>query len=194
MTDDEQAAQIDDMCDRWATIPGSFESREQFRLTTGENIDVFVTLGFASMRAAARGLAKTGFGTSTAMPDRDHLYFWAWTGEVFFGKRSPFLGRDNKFDIEIKELAQDVLTIALVIDAPAYVTIEPSQSLKPQLIHDMLMHSFGRLPYLAFPLLEGLVKRSCKDYIKPNGEVRKKWKARGQEIQAGEAGRRTPLL
>ena len=112
MTDEQRAAQIDDMSDRWATTPGSFESREQFRLTAQDR-DVFVTLGFASTRAAARGLAKTGFQTGSAIVDLDHMYFWAWTGEVFFGRRSPFLGTDNNLDLEIKDLARDVFTHAL---------------------------------------------------------------------------------
>jgi hypothetical protein len=163
--------------------------REQFRLTA-QNIDVFVTLGFASMRAAARGLAKTGFGTRTAKPDVDHLYFWAWTTEVFFGKRSPFLGTD-KFDVEIKELAQDAFTHALSVDTFAYLTMpEPAQSLKQLLIVDMLKRSFARLPYLAFPLLEGLVKRSCENYVARNGEVLDDWKARGREYKKAKSGQK----
>jgi hypothetical protein len=114
--------------------------------------------------------------------------------EVFFGKRSPFLGTD-KFDVEIKELAQDVYTHALSVDTPAYLTMpEPAQSLKQLLILDMLKRSFARLPYLAFPLLERLVKRSCKDYVAPNGEVRKKWKARGgKEYKQAKPGK-NPLF
>lgn len=179
---------IRNLCQSWlqaTAIPGGGigigGQSEGFRLLN--NGVVFHDLDYDALRAACLGLSSVLLmpGLNTVI-DWDHKWFWAWCGEVLCGGGSEYFGHE---DHELKEL------MGLCIRASLAGTYRPdhagweqqrdqSMSMEPN-AREWIQRSQTALGYLAFPLLEGIVKRHCAAFVSMSGEVVQAFEVPGLE-------------
>lgn len=159
---------IKKLCDAWTQNSikqeGGFvvdAQTEKCRLRN--NGIVFPELNFNEIRAACIGLTNVLIhnGLNTII-DRDHYLLWAWLAELIMQDRTYFPYEEH----EIKELFDCTFRIALSQRAnnsdfqTNYIITQK---------HLVLTH-------LSMPLLEGLLKKLCKNFVTYNGRVIKEFK------------------
>jgi hypothetical protein len=123
---------------------------EKFRLQA--NDIQFHKLNYEELCAALVGLTKVLiFPRLNTLIASDHIYFWAWCAEII-------LSDGNYFSIQEREIRELLSTVvrALIDDSNSSYLAD-----KRHLIAS----------YLAFPLLEGLLKKKCSAFVDSNGQV-----------------------
>lgn len=177
---------IQALCESWlaatALPEGGFGiggASERFRLLN--NGIVFHELDHEGLRAACLGLSTVLLmpGLNTVI-DWDHQWFWAWCGELLCGSGSDYFSHE---DYELRNL------MGLCIRATLAGTYRPDEqgweqqrdqtmSMEPN-SREWIQRSQIALGYLAFPLLEGIVKRHCSEYVSMSGEVQQPFEVPG---------------
>jgi hypothetical protein len=145
---------------------------EQFRLI--RNGFAFHELTHDELRAACLGLSTVLLhpGLNTVI-DADHYWFWSWCGELFAGSRSTYFSVDEQ---ELKDLFGLVVRASLAgvsgrRDQPASESATGvEQAMEPN-AWLLGLKSKVVLAYLAFPLLEGLLKKECRAFVGQDGSV-----------------------
>lgn len=146
---------------------------EKYRLLT--NGVVFHELKHEELCAAVVGLSKVLLrpGLNTVI-DQDHFGLWSWCGELLLSPRADLFPRDQH---EIKSLYETALHASLATcRKPAKSKEEWQeqnriQELQPHHGKQMLLKSHIVLAYLAFPLLEAVLKRACSKYVSFDSQV-----------------------
>lgn len=109
--------------------------------------------------------------------DRDHQFFWAWIGEVVNSKYINYFSQED--EREIKELFSVCIRSTLAgIEKPPR-NYEEALTLfnyrKDHPIEHNLKEVKNNMPlvlsYISFPLLEGVLKKYCKEYVSLSGKV-----------------------
>lgn len=111
-----------------------------------------------------------------AFVDRDHELSWAWTGEMVMSPTSGFFPKEEK---EMQELFATCLRAALARSAPPPESEQEFdhqrdiQRSHPGEFNAMMLvgNAHTVLPYLAFPLLEAMLKKACHRYVDYSGTV-----------------------
>lgn len=173
-------ATITTLCDEWcnasATPSGGMSigaNTERFRLLA--NGVIFHDLNHEAMCAALIGLSKVLLrpGLNTVI-DKDHFALWSWSGELLLGARSQLFPSGQR---EIKSLYEVALHAALAgcrkPDASVKEWQEHSrmQDQQPHHAKQFLMQATLALAYLAFPLLEAVLKRACATFVAFDGKI-----------------------
>ncbi|WP_321789801.1 hypothetical protein [Paraburkholderia sp. J94] len=174
------AEQITRLCDAWleaAVQPGGGiaigGASERFRLRL--NGVSFHEIEFDALCAAIVGLTKIVLlpGLNTVV-DADHRLLWSWCAEVLLCRQADVFPAEQR---EIRQLLATAIHCGLAGsrnpslragDWQRESLIEQIQSVHTQ---ELTANSLLTLVYLAFPLLEGLVKLRCAAFVDMSGNV-----------------------
>ena len=174
------AAEIATLCDNWcdASSPSGAGfsiggHTEKFRLL--RNGLVFHELDHERLCATLMGLSKVLLrpGLNTIV-DHDHFALWSWCGELLLSPIASLYPSDQR---EIKSLYETVIHAALANcqKPPASKEEWQAQSnirqMQPHHATQLLHESSLVLAYLAFPLLEAVLKRACATFVSLDGMV-----------------------
>jgi hypothetical protein len=174
------AADVSRLCDEWcsaSSMPSGGMAiggnTEKFRLVA--NGVVFHELNHDALCAAVVGLSKVLLrpGLNTVV-DQDHFGLWSWCGELLLSPRASLFPMDQH---EIKSLYETALHASLAAcRKPAASKQEWQeqnriQALQPHHGKQLILKSHVVLAYLAFPLLEAVLKRACAKYVTFDGQV-----------------------
>ena len=146
---------------------------EKYRLLA--NGVVFHELNHDELCAAVVGLSKVLLrpGLNTVV-DQDHFGLWSWLGELLLSPRAGLFPMDQH---EIKSLYETALHASLAACRKPVASKEEwqeqnrIQNLQPHHGKQLLLKSHVVLAYLAFPLLEAVLKRACAKYVTFDGQV-----------------------
>lgn len=110
--------------------------------------------------------------------DWDHQFFWAWIGEVVNSKYINYFSQED--EREIQELFSVCIRSTLAgIENPKRNYEEALTYRKNHPIEHNLNEVKNNmqlvLSYISFPLLEGVLKKYCKEYVSLSGKVVKKF-------------------
>lgn len=174
------AIDIKKLCDKWceaSTTPDGGmtigQQSEQFRLLT--NGIVFHDLSYDEICTALVALSKVLLrpGMNTIV-HQDHYGIWSWCAELLLSPRAEVFPREQ---LEIKSLFEACLHSALAQcrKPPASREEWEAQNLTerklPHHAQQLLRQSSLALAYLAFPLLEAVLKRACAAFVAFDGTV-----------------------
>ncbi|AXE92524.1 hypothetical protein CUJ90_09325 [Paraburkholderia terricola] len=146
---------------------------ERFRLRANEVN--FHEIDFDALCASIVGLTKVVLllGLNTVV-DADHQLLWSWCAEALLCHRAEV------FQAEQRELRQLLATaIHCALAGSRNPNLRPSDWQRENLIsqlqsihtQELAANSFLSLVYLAFPLLEGLLKLRCAAFVDMSGKV-----------------------
>ncbi len=174
------AADIEKLCDDWveaATNPtGGFAlgaDTEKHRLLA--NGVQFHDLSYDALCASLIGLSKVLLlpGLNTVVV-QDHYGLWSWCGELILGANAQQFPNEQR---DIRSLYEVSIHAALALCNKPAITREDFQeqarlrTLQPHHAQQLVFQSSLALSYLAFPLLEAVLKRACADYVDFDGRV-----------------------
>ncbi|MFM0127289.1 hypothetical protein [Paraburkholderia sediminicola] len=174
------AEQIRQLCDEWLAAvmqPGGAiaigGASERFRLRV--NGVHFHEVDFDALCAGIVGLTKVvllrGLGT---VVDFDHQLLWSWCAEVLLCREAGVFQPEQG---ELRKLLATAIHCALA--GSRNPNVRPSDWHRENLIaqiqsvhvQELAGNSMLTLAYLAFPLLEGLVKLKCAAFVDMSGKV-----------------------
>jgi hypothetical protein len=175
------AIEILKLCDDWcaaATQPGGGIAiggkTEKFRLLA--NGIVFHELDHECLCAALIGLSKVLLRPRlNTIVDSDHFAIWSWCGELLLSPRASVFPINQR---EIKQLFETTLHASLancrkpVSSKEEWQTQNRIGDLQPHHAKYLVLNASLTLVYMAFPLLEALLKRACSHYVAFDGQVR----------------------
>ncbi|HHD2754425.1 TPA: hypothetical protein ACOTG0_003280 [Clostridium perfringens] len=113
---------------------------------------------------------------------QDHQWFWAWVGEIVNNRNINYFNKEN--EREIKELFSICIRSTLAgIEKPPRNYEEALERFNYRKEHP-LEHNLNEinmnksliLSYISFPLLEGILKKYCNEYVLLSGKVIKNFK------------------
>ncbi|MCE2597406.1 hypothetical protein K6Y31_21795 [Motilimonas cestriensis] len=174
------AEKILELCDSWCEavqLPeggiGIGGESEQYRLL--RNGVQFHELDYDGLKATITGLSKVLLlpGLNTVV-DQDHFGLWSWCAEIILSRESGAF-EDNEY--ELRKLFETCVRASLAhCKKPAPSREEWDQQVqRDQLIpHNakfFIQESGLALAYLVFPLLEGICKKLCFEFISMDGRV-----------------------
>lgn len=191
----DRADEILELCERCIAAATTAEGELQLGLATEQhrlrnNGIQLHELNYLELRAAVLGLTRVLVrpGLSTVI-DEDHRRLWSWCAELLAGNRS------NYFAAEEREI-QDLLglacraSIARLRYPYGRPPGDPDEWRKElQAMNDVinphaqeLIHGAHKLlGYLAFPLLEAILKKTCGTYVGLDGTVRTPFSVPGRQ-------------
>ena len=182
---------IRELCATWrkvATRDGGISiggESERFRLHN--NGIRFHDLGYSELTEALVGLTEVLLlpGLNTVV-DLDHTLLWAWCGELLLGPGAPLADVDP----EIRQLAETTVRAALAnVTSPTAEGFERSRTARGLMgsnASEYLARAHNVLPFLAFPLLEAVVRRACKEFVGLDGVVIEPFSALGRSYKPGK--------
>jgi len=183
---------ITDLCDSWvgaATGGGGLQlgaDTEKFRLRNN-GIQAH-DLDYAELRATCIGLTKVLLhpGLNTVI-DWDHQALWAWCAEVLAGSRAQFFSANER---ELKDLLGIACRAALAgVSKPGPGGFEEarrrSEMMEPN-AQQLVMRAHQVLVYLAFPLLEGILRKVGRNYVDYDGRVLAPFQGRTRQYKVGD--------
>ncbi|MGF6984734.1 hypothetical protein QFZ99_004211 [Paraburkholderia atlantica] len=174
------ADEITRLCDDWLAAvmqPGGAiaigAASERFRLrANGVN---FHEIDFDALCASLVGLTKVVLlpGLNTVV-DADHHLLWSWCAEALLCHRAQVFQAEQR---ELRELLATAIHCALA--GSRNPNLRPSDWHRENLIsqlqsihtQELAGSSLLALVYLAFPLLEGLLKLRCAAFVDLSGRV-----------------------
>jgi hypothetical protein len=139
-----------------------------------ENGIVFHELNYAELRAACLGLSQVLlFPNLNTFIDSDHQVFWSWCGELFARHHltGTYFTRDER---EISQLFGLACRASLAGIVPPGTSqqdfMQKFDAMEPN-ARELVVHGHDVLVYLAFPVLEAILKKTCGAYVQYDGEV-----------------------
>jgi len=174
----DRSKEILDLCHSWVSASTAADgtiqisgSSEEFRLRN--NGVEFHTLSYNELRAACIGLSRVLLrpGLNTVI-DFDHMLFWSWCGEIFASTAASYFGVDEREPQQLFGLAcRAALAETYRPDHRGWeenrdrlMAMEPNS-------RELVTNAHVVLVYLAFPLLEAILRKTCSAYVTPNGSV-----------------------
>ncbi|WP_308364423.1 MULTISPECIES: hypothetical protein [unclassified Microbulbifer] len=174
---------IKKLCDDWvcaACKNGGISigsDSEKYRLLA--NGVQFHLLDFDSLIASVLGLSKVillpGMNSFVV---QDHFGLWSWCGEVIAGAGSHYFEPNER---EIKSLFEACIRASLThCRKPA---ASPEEHMKQSEVEQQLPHNARYflqdssliLAYVSFPMLEAILKKTCSEYLRMDGSVKKQF-------------------
>lgn len=112
----------------------------------------------------------------------DHQWFWAWIGEIVNNRNINYFNKEN--EREIKELFSICIRSTLAgIEKPPRSHYESLERFNYRKAHplehnlnELNMNKSLILSYISFPLLEGILKKFCNEYVLLSGKVIRNFK------------------
>lgn len=172
------AKEIKDLCESWVSaIESNGDSirvvgdSERYRLLT--NGVSFHDLNHEQLRAACLGLSRVLLlPRLNTIIHEDHQVFWSWCGEVLCGDPEAYF---DHHEFDLRELMTMCCRGSL---ARRSETLEHNAN-------EWLQRTDTAVAYLTFPLLEGLLKKSCGDFVTPSGDVLRNFDGKCRTYKAG---------
>lgn len=125
-------------------------------------------LSYEQLLVEITGLSKSLLRPNlTATISPRHFHLWSWCAEVILHQESEVF--DQHTEIELRKLFDACLRASLVHSSPPKLLQETASRNVDTYINSSLLI----LSYLVFPLLEGVCKKLCSDYISMDGMVKK---------------------
>ncbi|GIF01970.1 hypothetical protein [Paractinoplanes rishiriensis] len=186
------AQKIARLCDTWRTAAMTSNrivvGAEHERLRLLANGIQFHLLDFDALRTASVGLCGVHLlPRRNVVESVDHYMFWAWCGEVLLSSLSPYAGA---LDPEVGQLMRLAVRTALV---PAPAETPEGARREAEMLSNLapnprfLISETGHLlGYLAFPLLEAIVKLACKQHLTLAGGVIKDFDGKSRSYKSGK--------
>lgn len=173
------AEEITNLCNKRSaelTAPdGSLQIPAHNKFELLANNVPFHGLGHDALCAAVIGLSKVLLHPGlNSVTDEDHYALWSWCGELLL------VNKDDLFPAsqwEIKSLYSTCFHAALAECGEGSTTYVKDKS--PRHARRLVENAGLVLAYLAFPLLEAVLKRACEEYIAFDGQVIKKFSITG---------------
>lgn len=170
---------IEDLCENWvkaATRNSGISigsDSEKYRLLA--NGVQFHSLSFDCLKSAVLGLSRTILlpGLNTIVV-QDHFGLWSWSGELISGIDSKYFEIEER---EIKSLFEACIRASLThcrkppASAEEHMAQSEVEQALPHNARYYLQDSSLVLAYLAFPLLEAVLKKTCSSYFNMDGSV-----------------------
>ena len=171
---------IKQLCDQWCDAVqndgGGFiigNATEKYRLL--RNDVQFHELSYFQLIASVEGLTKVLLlpGLNTVI-DQDHFFLWSWSAEVILSREIEYFKDEER---DLRKLFEIVIRSALAhCRKPTATKDEWSQQveIENQISHNakyFIQESSTAMAYLCFPLLEGIAKKTCSNYLDLNGQV-----------------------
>lgn len=112
----------------------------------------------------------------------DHQWFWAWIGEIVNDRNINYFNKEN--EREIKELFSICIRSTLAgIEKPPRDHEEALERFNYRReyplennLNELNLNKSLILSYISFPLLEGILKKFCNEYVLLSGKVIKDFK------------------
>jgi hypothetical protein len=129
-------------------------------------------LNYRELRAAICGLTDVLLhpGLNTVI-DLDHQEMWAWVAEVLIRGRQIMQGADER---ELRRLFETTSHAVVAGASDSEEARDRHRKSVWALEHhsqEVLIRTHEMLPYLGFPLLEGVLRRACSDYVTLDGFI-----------------------
>lgn len=177
----ELAEKIEKLCDDYCSMirqpNGSLNiGAESNKYRLSENQIKFHQLEHDELMAAITGLTKTLFQPHmTFIQALDHHLLWSWCGEVLFGMKAQMkIFAEGKL-FEHYDLFASVIRGALARNNHSFRSSDEKEraysAVQNHYATEFMLQINQTLPYLTFPLLEGLLKRLCSSYVEMDGSV-----------------------
>lgn len=174
------AADIAKLCDDWCTASATPDggmaigaNTERFRLLA--NGVVFHELDHEMLCTAIVSTSKVllRHGLNTII-DHDHVALWSWCSELLLSPRAQIFPNEQR---EIKSLYETAIHASLagcrkpVGSKEEWQEQNRIEELQPHHSKLLIRKSGILLTYLAFPLLEAVLKRACARFVAFDGKV-----------------------
>lgn len=169
---------IIDLCKKYkaSVQTGSFlnvgSDSEQYRLLN--NNIVFYELNFEELQTCGVCLTEILlFKNRNTIISNDHLYYWAWVAQVLFNREAEYF---DSTEMEISILLSTCIRSALARTANPKLSFEESSKVRNNLefnAQELINKNNLILAQLSFPLLEAILRKSCKEYVNYLGSVKK---------------------
>ncbi|SMQ75987.1 hypothetical protein SAMN05444673_2600 [Bacillus sp. OV166] len=167
----ETSIKIKDLCEKWrnsvkyedGSVSYTLEGEKYRLLTTGIQFHEF---DFEDTQTACKEL------TSIRAESLDHSYFRAWVAELIFSEFEYF----SENEMGLQQLFSACVRASLTGKASYKINFEEAKSFNKSVDFntiDLARHSSLIFSQLSFPLLEGVLKKSCKEYVDSSGKVLK---------------------
>lgn len=177
----DKVEKILNLCESWKNAAyqddgglGIGEATEKYRLLS--NDIKFHELNYKEMQAACIGLTRVLLHKGlNAIVDFDHLFFWSWSAEVLLHSDLKYFSEDER---EIRELFKTTIRSTLAGVNPPVSNKEEweKQRKKDEFVEfnteQLIMKKSLITAYLVFPLLEAVLKKTCKKYVDYSGKAR----------------------
>ncbi|MCA8864779.1 MULTISPECIES: hypothetical protein [unclassified Halomonas] len=174
------ASKIKQLCNQWCEAAqndgGGFaigHNTEQYRLL--RNGVQFHELCYFQLITSVEGLTKVLLlpGLNTVV-DQDHYGLWSWSAEVVLSREIGYFENEER---DLRKLFETVIRSALTHCRKPTATEEEWRQqveIENQISHNaryFIQESSTAMAYLCFPLLEGIAKKTCSNYLDLDGQV-----------------------
>ena len=170
--------QITSLCDQWcqaALHRGSImigRDSERCRLVT--NGAVFHQFDYLQLATALVGLTRVLLlpGLNTIIHE-DHILLWSWCGQLVMAEKPiPPDSEDKLFrNLHTAAIRAALANAVKPITRAEFERRAAEDNFVPTNAKHFLRHSTEALAYLAFPLLEAVLKRACHAFVQLDGTV-----------------------
>ncbi|TQF71773.1 hypothetical protein [Pseudoalteromonas luteoviolacea] len=150
----------------------NFSPAQQFSLL--ENGVKFEELDHSELKSALLGLSKMLLlPSSITIKTKDHNYLWAWCAHIILApSQTPAFFTDDEYDL--KQLLETCVFAALSSMTRQVTNPEEHYNRYEHITFNQRMfleNKSNALAYLVFPLLEGVCKKLCSEYVAMDGKV-----------------------
>jgi hypothetical protein len=173
-----RAAETERLCDAWvdAATPadGGLQighESEQYRLHA--NGIAFHDLNHEELWAACLGLTRVLLRPGlNAVIDFDHKLFWSWCAELFAGSAVTYFTEAEREPKDLLGLAcRAALAGTFRPDKQGWEENRDRSMTMEANARELVTHAHEVLVYLAFPLLEAILRKTCSAYVTHDGMV-----------------------
>lgn len=144
---------------------------EQYRLMN--NNIMFHELSYEELQTCGVSLTEILlFKNRNTIISNDHIHYWAWVAQVLFNKDGYF----DSTEREISDLFSTCIRSALARTNNPMLSFEQNREVRNNLefnSQELISKNNLILAQLSFPLLEAILRKSCKEYVNYLGKVKK---------------------
>ncbi|MFP7278104.1 hypothetical protein SFC11_02020 [Exiguobacterium indicum] len=148
---------------------------EQYRLMNNDII--FHELSYEELQTCGVSLTEILlFKNRNTIISDDHIHYWAWVGQVLLNSESGYF---DSGEGEISDLLSTCIRSALARTTNPKLSYEENREVRNKLefnSQELISKNNLILVQLSFPLLEAILRKSCKEYVDYLGSVKKRFK------------------
>lgn len=145
---------------------------EQYRLMN--NNIIFNELSYEELQTCGVSLTEILlFKNRNTIISNDHIHYWAWIGQVLLNSEAEYFDSNER---EISDLLSTCIRSALARTANPKLSDEENREVRNKLefnSQELISKNNLILVQLSFPLLEAILRKSCKEYVDYLGNVKK---------------------
>ena len=115
----------------------------------------------------------------TVVINEEHLNLWAWMGQIVSSVDGNPLEYFSSEEHQLKMLFYHTIRCALVSGEPRNRNILTLSQ------NEMASDSLRSVSYLSFPLLEGILRKICNNFVDYSGKVKKQFNGHSRKYKIG---------